>query len=362
MNLTVEIHSDPEIFDALADEWAALLRRASTDVPFLTPSYQRVWWRHLGEGDLCLLSVREDPHPVGIIPLFLTRPSKGPTLQFTGCVDVSDYLDGVILSGREVEVWDAALEALDGPAAPDWEWMDLCSIPAPSPTWQVLPALAQKGGWTAKTEVPEVCPVVPLPASWEAYLAMLNGKDRHELRRKLRRAAARAGLSWYIVGPEHDLDAEMEDFLTLMAKSSRAKEAFLTPPMRAFFHELARAAFAEGWLQLAFLTLNGQKLAAYLNFVYNNHVMVYNSGLDWRADPGLGAGIVLSAFLIRHAIAEGRDAYDFLRGSENYKYRLGGQDVPVYRVVVDRQCASGGQEPSSLMVRALGNPVFLNDQ
>ncbi len=337
MPLSVEIHSHPSAFDALADEWTALLRRSATDVPFLTPSYQRVWWRHLGEGDLCLLSVRDGSRLVGMIPLFLTRPERGPTLRFTGCVDVSDYLDGIILAGRETEVWDAVLEFLDSPHAPNWEWMDLCSIPTVSPTWQVLPALAQKRGWMADTEVQEVCPVVPLPDTWEAYLAMLDGKDRHELRRKLRRAQARPDLNWYIVGPEHDLEAEIEDFLTLMAKSSRAKEAFLTPPMRAFFRELARVAFDQNWLQLAFLRLGERKISAYFNFVYNNRVQVYNSGLDWRADPGLGAGIVLSAFLIRHAIEEKREAYDFLRGSEDYKYRLGGKDVPVYRVVVGRR-------------------------
>ncbi len=351
MTLVVKIHSDPEIFDALADEWTVLLRHSSTDVPFLSPSYQRIWWRHLGEGDLCLLTVRDGSQLVGIVSLFLTRPEKGPTLQFTGCVDVSDYLDGVILSGREEEVWRAALEALDGPTAPDWEWMDLCSIPATSPTWQLLPSLALNRGWTAETEVQEVCPVVSLPATWDGYLAMLDGKDRHELRRKLRRAGARSGLDWYIVGPEHDLESEVEDFLALMAKSTRAKEAFLTPPMRTFFRELARKASAENWLQLAFLILDGRKLAAYFNFVYNNRVMVYNSGLDWRADPGLAAGIVLSAFLIRHAIAEGREAYDFLRGSEDYKYRFGGQDVPVYRVLVHRGNSDGDRSSGSLRPR-----------
>ncbi|MBC7227542.1 MAG: GNAT family N-acetyltransferase [Thermoflexales bacterium] len=337
MPLHTEIHSHPSAFDALADEWTALLRRSSTDVPFLTPAYARAWWRHLGGGDLCLVMVRDDGALIGIAPLFLTRPPDGPTLQWVGCVEVSDYLDAVIAAGRETEVWEAVLEALTGPSAPRWERMDLCTIPAASPTLELLPARARARGWSVETEVQEVCPVIPLPSTWEEYLASLDRKDRHELRRKLRRAEALEGLRWYIVGPEHDLEAEIEDFLALMVSSTRAKAEFLTPPMRAFFRDLMRAAFAEGWLQLAFLEWDGRKLAAYLNFVYNNRVLVYNSGLDWRADPGLGAGIVLSAFLIRHAIAEGREAYDFLRGSEDYKYRLGGKDVPVYRVVVQRK-------------------------
>ncbi len=337
MPLHAEIHSHPSVFDMLEDEWTALLRRSSTDVPFLTPAYGRAWWRYLGGGDLCLMTVRDGRELVGLIPLFLSHPPDGPTLQWVGCVEVSDYLDAVVAAGRETEVWETVLATLTGPSAPRWARMDLCNVPMASPTLQILPALARQRGWLVETEVQEVCPVVSLPSTWEEYLASLDRKDRHELRRKLRRAEALEGLRWYIVGPGHSLETEMEDFLALMAKSTRAKREFLTPPMCAFFRELMQAAFAGGWLQLAFLEWDGRKLAAYLNFVYNNRVLVYNSGLDWRADPGLGAGIVLSAFLIRHAIAEGREAYDFLRGSEDYKYRLGGKDVPVYRVLVERE-------------------------
>jgi len=45
-----------------------------------------------------------------------------------------------------------------------------------------------------------------------------------------------------------------------------------------------------GWLQLAFLEIEGRKAAAYLNFVYNNRVLVYNSGLDWRSFPPVRRG------------------------------------------------------------------------
>ncbi len=337
MSLHAEIYSHPSAFDLLADEWTTLLRRSSTAVPFLTPAYQRAWWRHLGGGDLCLIAVRDGDELLGIIPWLMTQPPAVPTLRWIGCVEVSDYLDGVIVAGREMEVWETAIETLTGPSAPPWVRIDLCSIPDASPTLQILPALARRRGWSVETEVQDVCPTVFLPSTWEEYLASLDRKDRHELRRKLRRAGALEGLHWYIVGPEHDLEAEIEDFLTLMAASTRAKAEFLTSPMRAFFRELMHIAFAEGWLQLAFLEWNGRKLAAYLNFIYRNRVLVYNSGLDWRTDPGLGAGIVLSAFLIRHAIAEGREAYDFLRGREDYKYRLGGKDVPVHRVVIGRE-------------------------
>ena len=338
MSLSVSPHRDPVAFRTLTDEWLALLRRCPTDTLFLTPTYKQVWWHHLGEGELLLLTVRKDGELLGIAPLFIAqRADKGRVLQTVGCVEVSDYLDWISAPGREEEAIDALLTFLERPDAPAWDRMDLCNIHRDSPTLRILPRLAEARGWKVETSVQEVCPVVELPDTWEAYLASLRGKDRHELRRKMRRAEAMEGLRWYIVGPEHDLEAEVEDFLTLMAKSSPEKAAFLTPPMRAFFHDLARATFSAGWLQLSFLEVEGHKLASYFNFVYNNRVLVYNSGLDWETYPRLGAGIVLTGFLIRHAIEEGREAYDFLRGDEPYKYRFGGQDVTVHRILIERE-------------------------
>ncbi len=334
MRTTLQPYTGPSLFEALAEEWSRLLRRSAADTPFLTPGYQRAWWHNLGAGSLWVLALREEGRLIGLAPLFLAPLGGKQTLRIVGCVEVSDYLDFIALPGREADLIAAVLDFLGSTDAPPWDALDLCTVPAASPTLQILPEETRRRGWECEVSVHDVCPVVSLPATWEEYLASLDRKDRHELRRKLRRAEALEGLRWYIVGPEHDLEAEAEDFLTLMAKSSRPKEAFLTPPMRAFFRDVMRVAFAEGWLQLAFLEWAGTKLSAYLNFVYNNRVLVYNSGLDWRADPGLGAGIVLTAYLIRHAIAEGREAYDFLRGSEDYKYRFGSRDVPVYQILV----------------------------
>jgi len=332
--IRVEPFQTPSAFDQLAEEWDTLLRRSAMDTIFLTPAYQRTWWRHLGQGDLLLLAVREGEELVGVAPLFLTEQEGRRVLQTVGCVEVSDYLDWVLAPGREEEVLAALLDFLNGSLT--WDAIDLCNIHRDSPTLALFPALARGRGWSVRTEVQEVCPVVDLPETWEAYLASLGRKDRHELRRKMRRAEAMEGLRWYIVGPEHDLETEMEAFLRLMAASTSDKAAFLTPPMRAFFKELARATFEAGWLQLAFLEVEGRRIASYLNFVYDNRILVYNSGLDWQTYPSLGAGIVLTGFLIRHAIEEGREAYDFLRGSEPYKHRLGGKDVTVHRVLIER--------------------------
>lgn len=336
MTLSIHSYHDAGGFDALAGEWNDLLHHSPSDTIFLTLEYQRAWWRHLGEGELLILAARDDGELVGIAPLFAAENPQGQRVLATvGCVDVSDYLDFIVARGREGEVYPALLDYLAGGGV-EWDTLDLCNIHQNSPTLALLPALAEARGWTVETARDDVCPIVPLPGDWEEYLQMLSKKQRHEIRRKMRRVEAQAEAHWYIVGSERDLATEVEDLLNLMAASTPDKAAFLTPRMRGFFRQLAHVACDAGWLQLAFLEIGGRKAAAYLNFIYNNRVLVYNSGLDWRAFPKLSAGIVLTAYCIRHAIEHGRELFDFMRGDERYKYQFGSQDIEVRRLVVRR--------------------------
>jgi CelD/BcsL family acetyltransferase involved in cellulose biosynthesis len=338
MTLSVHAYRGAGGFEALAEEWNALLRRAVTDTIFLTLEYQRTWWQQLGEGELLILAVRDDAGElVGVAPLFAkTNPQGQRALATVGCVEVADYLDWIVAQEQKEAVYATLLDYLAAPDAPAWDLLDLCNIPQDSPTLQILPVLAETRGWTVSTSRDDVCPVVQLPGTWEEYLEMLDGKQRREIRRKLRHAGDPETVDWYIVGAAHDLETEVEDFLDLMAASAQDKADFLTPRMRDFFRQLARVVYDAGWLQLVFLHVGGRKAAAYLNFIYNNRVMVYNSGLDWRTFPNLGAGIILTAYTIRHAIEQGYAAFDFMQGGERYKYQFGGQDVEVRRLLVHR--------------------------
>jgi CelD/BcsL family acetyltransferase involved in cellulose biosynthesis len=335
MALSVNVYQDVRCFQDLAEEWNDLLHRSAADTVFLTREFQRVWWRYLGAGDLRIVTVRDDGELIGIAPLFSVTDSAGRrTLAIVGGVEVADYLDLIVARGCEEQVYAALLDYLAGPEASDWDVLDLYNVHQDSPTLALLPALAEVRGWSASVAQEDVCPIVQLPGSWEDYLKMLNKKHRHELRRKMRRAEAHDRLRWYIVGPEQDLNAEVEAFLDLMAASAPDKANFLTPQMRSFFRELAHVVYDAGWLQLSFLEVEGQRAAAYLNFIYDNRVLVYNSGLDWQSFPHLSTGIVLAGYTIRHAIEHGRDAFDFMQGDERYKYHLGGQDVEVRRLTI----------------------------
>jgi CelD/BcsL family acetyltransferase involved in cellulose biosynthesis len=102
--------------------------------------------------------------------------------------------------------------------------------------------------------------------------------------------------------------------------------------MREQMKRSLQAAFDNGWLQLAFMTVAGERAAAYLNFDYDNHIWVYNSGYSLKYRD-LSTGWVLLAHLIQWAIENRREEFDFLRGDEDYKYRFGGVERFVSRLI-----------------------------
>jgi CelD/BcsL family acetyltransferase involved in cellulose biosynthesis len=96
-----------------------------------------------------------------------------------------------------------------------------------------------------------------------------------------------------------------------------------------------RAAFENGWLQLVFLEVDGQKAAAYLNFDYLNRIWVYNSGFS-RRFMDISIGWVLLGYLLQWANENKRSEFDFMRGDEDYKYRFGGVDKLLMRAKIVR--------------------------
>jgi CelD/BcsL family acetyltransferase involved in cellulose biosynthesis len=334
--MRIEMHFESGGFWALKPEWNELVRRSSFDTVFLTWEWQSTWWKHLGEGKLLLLGIRggEDGRLLGIAPLFATQAQSGlAILYLVGCRDVSDYLDLIVERGKEDRVYGALLDYLEreGPA---WDLIDLCNIPQDSPTLVRLRELADGRGYQTLVEVEDVCPIITLPATWDDYLMSLDKKQRHEVRRKLRRADAETDTRFVIIGPDHDLESEMQAFIELHQKSTPDKDEFMDPRMEGFFQDVARVLQSQDWLQLAFVEMGGEKAAGLLSFDYGDAILVYNSGYDPLRFRHLSPGIIVTARCIEHAISLGRTKFDFLRGDEVYKYRFGAQDTEVRRLLI----------------------------
>jgi CelD/BcsL family acetyltransferase involved in cellulose biosynthesis len=252
-----------------------------------------------------------------------------------GSIEISDYLDLVARPELLQSFLSGLLDWLTTAYPEPWSLLDWVNLPDGSPTLAALKAESVKRGWVYSAEVYQPTPYIPLPGDFEAYLETLDKKQRHEIRRKMRRAeeSGRA-VRWYIVDDVNALDSEMDAFIALMAHAPE-KEAFLTPAMRAQLKDSARAAFNAGYLQLAFLEVGGEKACGYFNFDYDNRIWVYNSGLDPKF-MDISPGWVLLGYLLKWANDHKRAEFDFMRGNEDYKYRFGAINRQVMRVQVRR--------------------------
>lgn len=329
--MKVEVYESEDGFDVLRGEWNALLRRSLTDTVFLTWEWQTLWWRAYHPGELFIVALRDDADTlVGIAPWFIDTTSPDErVLRGIGCVDVTDYVDVIADSAH----FDAAMTAFAGVArerCAGYTRINLCNLREISPTLSALRAAFEAAGFGTEVREQEVCPVIPLNRTFMDYVESLDKKNRHELRRKLRLAEGMETLVVRIVSSESELPVASEQFLALMAESSEEKATFLQNAQHvAFFKSLLPAMLENGWLQLAFLDYDGQPTAVYANFIYNGRVMVYNSGLS-LSHGQLGPGIILLGNLIRMACEAGYSAFDFLRGNEEYKFRMGGIAEPIY--------------------------------
>lgn len=333
-----------DTFDALANyqgQWNQLLGRCASHVPFLTFEYQQTWWQTRGGGEwpetskLILIAAFEGDQLMGVAPLFHTENILGKkALMFVGAIEVSDFLDFIALPEKLPTFISGLIDFLSNSTSiPQWELIDLYNVLEESPTLEILKREAEKRGWAHKQIHLQPSPYIPLPGDYDEYLAGIDKKQRHEIRRKLRNVEQSfITPNLYFVEDSHDLHAETQAFIDLMIQDPNKRD-FLTEPMQQHIHKTAQTAHDNGWLQLAFLTLNGEKAAANMSFNFNNRLWLYNSGWEWEFRD-YSPGWLLLAYLLEWANEQGLDEFDFMRGNEAYKYKFGGIDRHIYRVTL----------------------------
>lgn len=300
-----------------------LISQSSTTTFFQTPDWIQIWDRHF-QTRKHYLGVFENDEIIGIAPI----AEIGETLELIpvskvyGKERLSDYGDLIIKTGYEKTVWDAVINELRNryPKKP----FILDFIREDSPSFAIL---QEMGGQSKQTDT---APFLSLPGDCDTYLSALDRKDRHELRRKLRRLEEAGAFKVCYEGEPSDV----EEFFRLMSLSAVEKEHFLTSQIKEFFKDILNHYWEKKMLELCFLKIEGKNIAVAMGFKYRNEFLLYNSGYD-PAYNTLAPGLLMVAFTIKHSIEEKMKRYDFLRGNERYKYDLGGTDLRLYQYTLN---------------------------
>jgi CelD/BcsL family acetyltransferase involved in cellulose biosynthesis len=318
--------------------WNLLAEQSIADTPFSRHEYLSEWWKTLGGGEwqnaeLILISASENDQLFGVAPLFLAEYDGQRALMLVGSIEISDYLDLIVREADLPRFVSGLFDFLLSSFQDRWSAIDWYNLPDDSPTLAALKAESERPGWTHHEGIYRPTPRISLNGSFEDYLARIDKKQRHEIRRKMRRAAeSDKNVRFTIVNGTEDIDAEINAFLDLMLHDP-GKAQFLHPAMREQMTVTLQNAHKYGYLWLAFLEIDGVKTAASLNFDYKNKLWGYNSGVS-SEHRELSPGWVLLAHTIQWCCENGRYEFDFMRGDEEYKYRFGGVNKYVMRVKI----------------------------
>lgn len=314
-----------EDFQALRTEWLELHAATPEASIFSHPDWVATWLRHFGEPCLpVFLAVRREEELIGVIPLDMDPGA----MALLGNHNLSDYSPILAAPGAEALAARGLLEWLNEDMAP---FASLWGLPESSPFATAVRELAGQFGRDATTEDEALTPTADLPASFDDFLAGLSKKDRHELRRKMRLAESAGELRFEEYTDPGDIAERLDRFLELMRASRTDKAEFLNGHTEAFFRDIAAMASAAGLMRLSTITIDGNLAAMTWSFETAETTLLYNSGYapEYAA---ISIGIVSKALALRSAIERGKRRFNFLRGDEDYKFRMGAKARRLLRI------------------------------
>ena len=298
-----------------------------------------MWWEEFGAGRRLLVLTFLDPGPVGLAPLVLDPAAPGGgTLSFLGGDDLTDYMGPLCAGHEHLPGIAQALVSFAVKEIPGWSRLDARCLPVPFGFAEWLVETADRLGLSFEMDEHEMTAVLGLPDSFDGYLHQLGKHRRHELRRKLRRFDEVAPHAVVTTATEETLEADLRLFFGMHRGSEGEKGKFMGQDRASFFARIAHTFQPRGMLSLDFLEVDGVRVATTFSFPYAGSFYLYNSAFS-PGSPALSAvspGIILVVRLIARSIEQKMARFDFLRGTERYKFDLGAERLPLHAVQIRR--------------------------
>ena len=257
----------------------------------------------------------------------------GHVLRFAGGRDVVDYMGPAAVAGREKEVAEALARWMFEDAA--WTRAALAGLVHCDP---VAEALADAVVHLAPDAV--VAPYDQAPRIEHApqgYLAILNSKRRADVLRKRRQLSEVVGELSLVDSTCANVAETTDRLLVWKAAADPAMGEFVEAYgdfVRTMLAELAAVDAA----RVVELHGDGRPLASVIALRHGETVSIYNMAYDMSLSAqgaGLAPGVVLISLLIERSLAQGL-RFDFLKGAQDYKLRLGGVPVDLLGITVER--------------------------
>ncbi|MGQ0848973.1 MAG: GNAT family N-acetyltransferase [Actinomycetota bacterium] len=245
-------------------------------------------------------------------------------VEFMGGSDLTDYHSPLSINGAAEGLSGAIQRLLSEVGHGSRVTFDSLPFEAAAP---LEPAMRANGLSPVIDEHAQAM-VLDLPEEAGEFYRRLTKKERHELRRKRRRYEEQVGP--VVLTSLTGTGRGFEQFVRLHRMANGTKGDFLTECRVRFFAQLAAL---PGWRVDLLETAVGAS-ACLFGWSDGTDYYLYNSSYD-SAFHASAPGLVLLVAMIEKGIEEGWRRFDFLKGEEPYKARLGAHPRPLYRIVAD---------------------------
>jgi CelD/BcsL family acetyltransferase involved in cellulose biosynthesis len=292
--LSVVVHEEPAALEEHVPAWEALAAAALEPNVFFEPWLFLPAVRAFGAGvafRFVLVFARDPARPAGapllcgFFPLERRRRYKGLPVPVFGlwrhrhCFLGTPLLRAGYARGVLAALFDWLAADRRGAAL-----LELGHVPGEGPFHQALVDHLHERARAAHVAECFTRALLRTRDSADAYVgAALSGSHRRALKRRQKRLAETGRLGWRVLGPGADVRAWVEEFLRLEAGGwkGRAGTALACQPAdRAFFTEVAAAAFRRGRLLTLTLDRDGRPVAARCGFRAGEGSFAFKSAFD----------------------------------------------------------------------------------
>ncbi|MEC7819789.1 MAG: GNAT family N-acetyltransferase [Actinomycetota bacterium] len=181
---------------------------------------------------------------------------------------------------------------------------------------------------SVKIKKKDISVKLDLPESYKGYIDGLDRKNRHELKRKLNKFNKQFSEHRVTNGKT---DSHFSSFINLHKNSSEAKMKFMTEDVEELFYNILQI---DGW-SIYQLEVEENPVASCFCYSDNEIFYLYNSGKNKKYDD-FSVGIFLINELITVAIDSNLKIFDFLKGTERYKFNLGGEPQQLFDIEISK--------------------------
>jgi hypothetical protein len=322
------------------------------DCVFRSWVWQSIWWKHyesgcelkvllVFEGDSCSsTSSCQTPAPeklVGILPLYgETSHTLGQVLRLVSDGEVcSEHLDLLCEPSQASEVALTLTEYLSS-HADEWDCLSVGTVAENDRHLGLLFTTAAEAGCEVVRSSGVNLWSIPLPATWEDFLAMQSKSHRKQLRQMKSRVLESERAHWTPVNEMNQFELawdQLIDLHQLRRESLGEPGCFASPAWANFHREVAQELLLSGHLRLSILELDGEPAAAEYHLASRTATFAYQGGLDpdrRHDEPGQLSMILC----VERAIAEGHQYFELLRGDEPYKAHWRAEPTPTVDVTI----------------------------